>query len=436
MEPDANEQGIQHECESHHVSIDITPQVRHFRDGSESRSHCTQACDRDDLDSTVYSSFNLQNINALVPPKWKNNVHILEEYKKFCHCCQRIFDGPMAHVTSGKVKTNLFLIWCGPDEEDIHDYFELEEDKMYGIDYIMEQFELYCELIYNFHAARYEFHQVFQRENERTNAFYHRIQELCVQCQFSDDEECLVDAIIYSTKVHKAREKLLQMPKHLTLHDCLKICCHYESLQYHLNAVKPTEKPVESITKHHFNRGGMQPSTKKTCVFRGQPNAKPVNSTNNTVQCSNCGTTHPKNQCLAYQVTCFKCNRIGHYTTKCRANSSSNSTQNTRQFTRFCGRGRAPRGRGFTPKRQVHEATEIPEVKSNKKSDLDIIRLMEAYRLSNNSPQTSLKQRVQIDDMKVRDVGFENIVNSTAKAFTMSVPVLHGAPTEYDACIE
>ena len=115
---------------------------------------------------------------------------------------------------------------------------------MYDIDYVMEQFELYCEPICNFHAARYKFHQVFQRENEVMNAFYHCIQKLCVECQFSDDEECLVDAIIYGTKVQKVREKLLQMPKHLILCDCLKICHHYESLQYHLNVVKPTDKPV------------------------------------------------------------------------------------------------------------------------------------------------------------------------------------------------
>ena len=102
----------------------------------------------------------------------------------------------------------------------------------------MEQFELYCEPICNFCAARYKFHQVSQRENETTNVFYHCIQKHCVQCQFSDDEEHLVDAIIYGTKVQKASEKLLQMPKHLTLCDCLKICHHYESLQYHLNIVK------------------------------------------------------------------------------------------------------------------------------------------------------------------------------------------------------
>ena len=378
---------------------DTTPQVHCFRDDSEPRSHCTQACDRDDPNSMVYASFNVQNINAPVPPKWKNNDHILEEYK-FHRSCQSIFDGPMAHVTSGKVKSNMFLIWCGPDGGDIYDNFELEEDEMYDIDHIMEQFELYCEPICHFYAARYKFSQVSQWEHEMTNAFYHRIQKLCVQCQFSDDEECLVDAIIYGTRVHKAREKLLQMPKYLILHDCLKICHHYESLQYHLNVVKPTDKPVESITKPCFNRGGKQSSAgaKKTGMFRGQSSAKPVNFANNMTQCSNCDTTHPKNQCPAYQVTCFKCNRIGHYATECRANNRSSSTQNSRQYNRFHGRGRSSCGQGFTPRRQVNEATEIPEANSNDKSDLDIVRLMEACGISNNSPQTSLKQRVQVDD--------------------------------------
>ena len=180
------------------------------------------------------------------------------------------------------------------------------------------QFELYCEPICNFHAARYKFHQVSQRENETTKAFYHRIQKLCVQCQFSDDKECLVDAIINGTKVQKAREKLLQMSKHLTLHDYFKICHHYESLQYHLNVVKPMDKPVESITKHCFNRGGKQPSAKKSGTFRSHPSTKPMNDTNNTVQCSTCNMTHLKNQCPAYRVTCFKYNRIGHYATELR----------------------------------------------------------------------------------------------------------------------
>ena len=43
----------------------------------------------------------------------------------------------MAHVTSGKVKTNMFLIWCGPNGEDIYDNFQLTDNEMYDTDYVM-----------------------------------------------------------------------------------------------------------------------------------------------------------------------------------------------------------------------------------------------------------------------------------------------------------
>ena len=147
--------------------------------------------------------------------------------------------------------------------------------------------------------------------------------------------------------VHKAREKLLQMPKHLALQDCLKICHHYESLQYHLNVVKPTDKPVESITKCCFTRGGkqeQQPSAKSTGTFRGQPSARPASSSNKIVPCSNCDTTHPEDRCPAYRSTCFNCNRLGHFSSTFRStNSSSSSTQNSRQSNMFCGRQSTPK---------------------------------------------------------------------------------------------
>ena len=43
----------------------------------------------------------------------------------------------------------MFLIWCGPDGEDIYNNFQLADDEMYDIDYVMEQLDLYCEPICN-----------------------------------------------------------------------------------------------------------------------------------------------------------------------------------------------------------------------------------------------------------------------------------------------
>ena len=160
---------------------------------------------------------------------------------------------------------------------------------MYDIDYIMEQFELYCEPICNFCAARYKFRQVSQRENEMTNAFYHRIQKLCLQCQFNDDKECLVDAIIYGTKVQKARKKLLQMPKHLTLHDCLKICHHYESLQYHLNIISTEVENNHQLGLRSLVHLEVNPLPNQLILLITWSNVVKF-----------CGTTHPKNQSPAF----------------------------------------------------------------------------------------------------------------------------------------
>ena len=53
--------------------------------------------------------------------------------------------------------------------------------------------------------------------SENIDTFYHRILKICDQCEFSNPEENLIDAIIYGTNNNKAQEKLLQMPVTLTL---------------------------------------------------------------------------------------------------------------------------------------------------------------------------------------------------------------------------
>ena len=70
-----------------------------------------------------YNSFNLANITPPIAPKWKQPDNLLDEFRKFKCSCLRIFDGPMCHITSGKVKTSMLLIWAGPGGEDIYDNF-------------------------------------------------------------------------------------------------------------------------------------------------------------------------------------------------------------------------------------------------------------------------------------------------------------------------
>ena len=178
-----------------------------------------------------YNQFNLQNINAPTPPKWKNNENILEDFKKFKRSCMCIFDGPMAHITNGKVKMNMFLIWAGPDGEHVYENLQLSPSEQYNLDAVYEAFERYCEPICNFRAARFKFGAVKQHETETRNTFYHCILHLARQCHFKNINEHLTDAIVYGCKFKKAQDKLLQMPIWMMLVECLLICKHYESFQ-------------------------------------------------------------------------------------------------------------------------------------------------------------------------------------------------------------
>ena len=175
-------------------------------------------------------SFNLTWITPPQPPKWKQVDHLYEDFKKFKHSCTRVFEGPMAHISS-KVKVNMLLLWCGPEWEDIYEGFNLKADEEYNLDLIWTLFEKHCEPICNFRAARWKFRTVTQTPSETLDTFYNRIFKLAKQCQFDPVEEKsrLIDAVIYGTSISKAQEKLLQTPIMLTLDQCLSICQHYES---------------------------------------------------------------------------------------------------------------------------------------------------------------------------------------------------------------
>ena len=151
-----------------------------------------------------------------------------------------IFDGPVAHITNGKVKTNMFLIWAGPDAKDIYENLDLSFTQQYDIDAVLEAFERYCKPICNLRAVRWKFRSIKQHDTETINTFYHCILGLACQCQFNNIDEHLIDAIVSGCKSKKAQDKLLQMPIRMTHEECLRTCHHYESLQWHINTIRPT----------------------------------------------------------------------------------------------------------------------------------------------------------------------------------------------------
>ena len=126
-----------------------------------------------------FNSFNLENITPPIAPKWKHSETLLDEYYKFKHSCQRIFDGPMCHIKSVKVKTSMFLIWAGPDGKDIYESFNLLPHQTSDIELVMQHFEEFCEPICNFRVQPgSDSSKVFQQQGGTIDTFYNCILKL------------------------------------------------------------------------------------------------------------------------------------------------------------------------------------------------------------------------------------------------------------------
>ena len=122
-----------------------------------------------------------------------------------------------SHVPYNKRKgeTSMLLIWSGPDGEDIYDNFNLPPHQANDVDYVLQRFEEFCKPICNFRAARFKFTKVCQRQNENIDTFYNRILKLAHQCEFSDVNERLIDAIILEQIVSRLRINFFRLPTRL-----------------------------------------------------------------------------------------------------------------------------------------------------------------------------------------------------------------------------
>ena len=273
-----------------------------------------------------YNSFNLANVTPPIAPKWKMSETLLDDFHKFKQSCQCIFDGPMCHITSGKVKTSMLLIWAGPDGEDIYENFNLLPHQKYDVDYVLRRFEECCEPICNFRMARFKFSKVYQHNGESVDIFYNRILKTARQCEFPDRDDHIIGAIIFRTNCVKVQDKLLQTPKTLSLQQCLSVVQHYELLKLHIQQIRP-DKNINYLRQCHSGKkkgqrtqsnagqsNQNQRGCSQPCSRQGQNQIQQKSTLLHRNQCFGCGQDHhqDKSKCPAFGKTCHKCGRSNH----------------------------------------------------------------------------------------------------------------------------
>ena len=98
----------------------------------------------------------------------------------------------------------------------------------------------------------------------------------------------------------------------MTLEECLLICKHYESLQWHINTVRPSGSEIKAMDglvrqcPKAKSRGANNNNNARRC----QQSVWPDKS---RIECTACGTIHQVGECPATLSVCFKCNKQGHF---------------------------------------------------------------------------------------------------------------------------
>ena len=149
--------------------------------------------------------------------------------------------------------------------------------------------------------------------------------KLAHQCDFSDIDECLIDAIIFGTNCLKAQDKLLQTPKKLNLQQCLTVCQHYESLKLlHIQQIRPgSSKYIELLKKCHPKKKPRSSQNDQKWQSRSQPadTRQQSQRTNKTQKKFYwCGHNLHKDracECPAWGHNCRKCNKLNHWENMC-----------------------------------------------------------------------------------------------------------------------
>ena len=169
----------------------------------------------------------------------------------------------------------------------------------------MQWFEEFCAPICNFRAARYKFSKVYQKQGETIDTFYNRILKISNQCEFSDPDECLIDAIIFGTSIIKAQDKLLQTPKTLNLQQCLTVCHHYESLKLHIKQIRPNK--IRWIIYINITIRKKGKVARVASLVSLDNREVQVNRSQNNMQKSGQSQSYQSQSMSPVQQKCFKC---------------------------------------------------------------------------------------------------------------------------------
>ncbi|CAB3254965.1 unnamed protein product [Arctia plantaginis] len=172
-------------------------------------------------------------------------------------------------------------------------------------------------------AARYEFYQYKQKENQSINDFVVQIKRLAANCQFKTFlKEALRDRFVSGLRNDILKSKLLSEPDDLSFEKGIQMALAFESAERDTKYIQP-DGNIHLVKKPQYRQGSKAqvPHLEQNLKLEGK------------LECRRCGGAHLTTRCFKKEWICFVCKKPGHLANKCRFKLSmkGNNVKNVEQ---------------------------------------------------------------------------------------------------------
>jgi hypothetical protein len=212
--------------------------------------------------------------------------------RRFKALAELIFEGPMLDKGE-EVKVKYLQIWSGEEGIELISTWGLREEEKKKLKTYWDKFDAYVKPKSNFRISRFKLRSLKQEPQEKVDTFAKRIRMLVGECKYVNNDDHMIDALIYGTSSKVVQSKLLQKDDGLTFDQAMEVARTEEATQQQMEDL--SEKTVHAYTH-------TRPQAPKNKL------------------CGKCGREHassPRTKCPAFGTTCSSCGKRNHWATLC-----------------------------------------------------------------------------------------------------------------------
>jgi hypothetical protein len=270
----------------------------------------------------------MAELAGLPSPRMDWNVADLPQaLKKFKATCELYFSGPLKGKSEVE-KISYLLIWTGDEGIELVSTWSLTETERAKLDTYWTKFEEYVAPKSNFRLARYKFRVLKQEKGESVDCFIKKVRVLIKECKYDNDDEHIVDALIFGSSDPRVQAKLLEHDASLTLNKAIDIARTAEATVLQLADIRSTESFSTQIN-------ALSSSDR---ISKHQTYPPRI--------CGSCGTKHDQTKrslCPAFNSECRKCHKLNHWERVCRSSEVKPPTNRGKGRNKGTLKGKHPK---------------------------------------------------------------------------------------------